>query len=539
MNKNITALIFLFVVFSININAQANFEKRTGEVTYKSSQNIYVKFENTEGISAGDSLFYDQDNKFIPVLIVMYISSRSCAGKIINGKHIRVGDKLDAFIIQKEKRIIAEDSSGNKIRKTAEKNETQNIKNQSFFSKEKPGFTGRFSVQSYSNLSNSRSFSDFQRWRYSFSLSADEISGSAFSFSSYLIFSYRANDWQSIKETIGKALKVYDLGLSYNFDKTSIIWFGRHLNRRAVSIGSVDGIQFEKSFGNYFAGLIAGSRPNFTDLGFNLKLFEYGFFFGRSDTTGGGIMENTFSIFQQTNNSRTDRRFIYLQHTSNILKNAGFFASSEIDIYKREKGAAKNKLTLTSLFTSVRYSPFKLISFSLSYDARKNVIYYETFKSFVDSILENETRQGLRAGINLRPIGNLFLRLDGGYRFSKNDPKPSKNFTGAISYSNLPVIEAAPSVTYTRLYSSYLDGNIWGGRISKTFFSGNLTGSLNYRHTEYSLAYNGGSLLKQSSIILDAGFRVISKLFLNISCESTFENKISSSRILADFSIHF
>ena len=71
-----------------------------------------------------------------------------------------------------------------------------------------------------------------------------------------------------------------------------------------------------------------------------------------------------------------------------------------------------------------------MISFSLSYDARKNVIYYETFKSTVDSIFENETRQGIRFGTNIRPFNNLFIGLNGGYRFLKKDIKPSRNFNG-------------------------------------------------------------------------------------------------------------
>lgn len=538
MNKSIAVLIVSILLLHMNFYAQTNLEKRIGEVSYKSSQNIYVKFENTEGISAGDTLFIEQGNKKIPILSVLYISSKSCAGRFINGKDVAVGDKLTAFIDHKE--IIMADSTSANIEKIISGNEQPKLKSkkESVFLTGKPDFTGRFSIQSYTNLSNAENYSDFQRWRYSFSFKANEIAGSAFSFTSYFIFTYRADDWQNVKESLGKGLKVYDLALSYTIDKTSILWFGRHLNRRISSINSIDGIQYEKSLENYFTGLIIGSRPNFSDLGFNIKLFEYGLFFGRSDTINSGIMENTFAVFQQTNNSITDRRFIYFQHVSTIIKNTSLFASSEIDLYKKESGTAKNKLTLTSLFISGRYSPVKLISFSLSYDARKNVIYYETFKNFADSILENETRQGLRAGINLKPISNLFIRLDGGYRFRKNDPKPSKNFTGSISYSNVPFIEAAPSISYSKLNSSYLNGNIWGARISKTFFSGNLTGSLNYRLTDYSLTYGSGSL-KQSSIILDMGFRILSKLFLNISYESAFENRNSYSRVLADISMHF
>jgi hypothetical protein len=53
-----------------------------------------------------------------------------------------------------------------------------------------------------------------------------------------------------------------------------------------------------------------------------------------------------------------------------------------------------------------------MISFSLSYDARKNVIYYQTFRNSIDSIIENETRQGFRIGMNIRPFNNLFIGLN-------------------------------------------------------------------------------------------------------------------------------
>ena len=50
------------------------------------------------------------------------------------------------------------------------------------------------------------------------------------------------------------------------------------------------------------------------------------------------MMENTFSVFEQTNNTKTDRRFAYLQHSNTILTNTNLFASAEVDLYKRELG---------------------------------------------------------------------------------------------------------------------------------------------------------------------------------------------------------
>jgi len=42
-----------------------NKELKKGYISYISSQNIYVKFNNTEGISIGDSLFYQANSELV------------------------------------------------------------------------------------------------------------------------------------------------------------------------------------------------------------------------------------------------------------------------------------------------------------------------------------------------------------------------------------------------------------------------------------------------------------------------------------------
>ena len=111
----------------------------------------------------------------------------------------------------------------------------------------------------------------------------------------------------------------------------------------------------------------------------------------------------------------------------------------------------KSDFSLTSLFLSARYSPVREFSLSLSYDARKNVYYYETFKSLSDSVLENETRQGFRARTVIRPMNNLIVGLQYGYRYSKSDIKPSRNYGGNISYTMIPLIESSFGINYNRI----------------------------------------------------------------------------------------
>ncbi|MBK7230145.1 MAG: hypothetical protein IPH97_15035 [Ignavibacteriales bacterium] len=251
---------------------------------------------------------------------------------------------------------------------------------------------------------------------------------------------------------MAKSLKLYDLNLNYQFNESTQFWFGRYLNRKISNISIVDGLQFEKAFSFLTAGVVIGSRPNFTDFGLNTKLFEYGIYLNRVDTLGNGIMENTFSLFQQTNNLITDRRFAYLQHTNNIISNIYLFASTEVDLYKRA-GVEKDDFSLTSLYLSARYAPVREFSLNLSYDARKNVYYYETFKSLSDSVLENETRQGFRVRSVIRPFSNLSIGLQYGYRHSKSDVKPSENYGGNISYSMIPIIQSSFGVNFNRLHN--------------------------------------------------------------------------------------
>ncbi len=61
-----------------------------GTVSYISSQNIYVKFKNTEGIETGDTLFIKDKNDYLPAVKVDYRSSTSCAGVSITSKKIEI-----------------------------------------------------------------------------------------------------------------------------------------------------------------------------------------------------------------------------------------------------------------------------------------------------------------------------------------------------------------------------------------------------------------------------------------------------------------
>lgn len=516
-----------------------NITDKIGRITYISSQNIYVQFDNTEGMKQGDTLFVKVKGKLIPALRVNFLSTRSCAGIKISDAALKVDDQLHAKVHitdQAGTEIIEPDTfknfqsepqqQGLEMNKTTLRNVKRSVSN------------GRFTLQSYSSLNPGNTNSLDQRWRYTFLYDAERIGETGFSFSSYFNYAYRVADWSRLKQKPLNNLKVYDLSLGYDFNEMTFVKLGRYLNPKISNLSSVDGVQFQAAFSNFFSGILVGSRPDFSTLGFNSKLFEYGAYIGRIDSAENGIMESTVGFFQQTNNYKTDRRFVYFQHNNSLLRELYFSLSSELDLFAIENKTAKTKPSLTSFYFTSRYAPSRLISFSLSYDARKNVIYYETFKNFADSIIENETRQGIRLGTNIRPLNNIFIGLNAGYRFLKKDIKPSKNFNGFITYSQIPIFDASSTVSYSRLISNYIDGTVLGVRLTKFISLIDYSVSVSYTNVSYDYL-SSIAKLEQNNFSAELSGRIIDQIYLSCSFEGIFEEHVSYKRILFDLSLRF
>jgi len=528
----------LFILLSVSIFAQSEIDTIiSGKVSYQSVENIYVSFVDTKGIEKGDTLFLKKNRAYIPVIRTNYISSKSISGISIGNSELKIGDEVFAFvkIESEEKKYQSEISEPPDLTSSNAVNITVKKYNKSDLNE--PSVKGKLSVQSYSNFSNQASKYDYQRWRYVFKLNAQNIGGSDLSYSQYINFAYRSSEWKSVSSNLGQAIRVYDLAFNYKFSQSASLWFGRHINRKVSNIGTIDGLQFDLSLPVFTIGVVTGSRPNFSDMGVNTKLFEYGIYINRFDTLGQRGMENTLAYFEQTNDFKTDRRFLYFQHMNYAITNTTIFFSSEIDLFKKEYGESKSKLSLTSLFISANIRPSKIVSLYFSYDARKNVIYYETFKSFADSVYENETRQGFRTRITIKPLRNLYLGMNYGYRFRKGDPKPSNNYGGYVTYSLVPYIESGITLSASNLTGIYAKGTMWGIRLYKDFDWG-IGFAVGFRNIKYLFTQNIADVVQQS-VTFDINTRLLDPIFATVSYEGVFQDNRSSGRILLNLSYRF
>nr|NQU92625.1 hypothetical protein [Bacteroidota bacterium] len=175
---------------------------------------------------------------------------------------------------------------------------------------------------------------------------------------------------------------------------------------------------------------------------------------------------------------------------------------------------------------------------SVSYSARQNVIYYETYKSFIDRLLEDETLQGFMLQLNYRPLKRLSVGLRSGYRYRKDDPRDSKNLYGYITMSQVPGLHVAATLSVTVLETAYLSGKIYSLGFTRDLIPGKLNGGISYRYVDYKF-YSTESSLKQNMGEFYLTWKIYKKLFCSVNYEGTFEKVNSYNRVFVSITQRF
>jgi hypothetical protein len=561
-------IILLFVFLGLTLRSQVNTEPEDGSVSYITSQNIYVKYRSTEHLSVGDTLFSRKGDVMVPVLLVNSLSSISAVCTPLTTEPFNISDKIASRPkpkqaqakeepVKQEKAIVApvneapvaeiatqKKLSGKNVKSNTSKpgNNKGGMPGPAPMSEEaKPmqDITGRLSVSSYSNFSNTPG-GNSQRMRYTFSLNAKNIANSNLSGETYISFVHRDGEWSEIQSNIWNGLKIYSLALNYEFNKNFRVWVGRKINPRISNMGAIDGVQFEAKFKSLTAGILAGSRPDYEDYSFNFNLFQYGAYLSHDLVTRNGSMQSTLAFAEQKNSGKTDRRFVYFQHSNSLLKNLYFFGTIEFDLnrYDTVKEQLQNSVNLSNIYLSLRYRIIKQLSISASYSSRQNVFYYETYKNILDQILDYETLQGYMVRINSTPIRYLSVGASGGYRSRKSDPSPSKNLYGYVTYSRIPFVHISSTASITLLETGYIKGKIYSIGISRDILKGKLYAALNYRYVDYKYL-NSDVSTPQNMAEVNLNWIIYKKLALSVNYEGTFEKVNKFNRLYVNLTQRF
>ncbi|MCF6214375.1 MAG: hypothetical protein L3J45_10170 [Flavobacteriaceae bacterium] len=463
--------------FGLKASGQNRKNRLKGQVTFVTSKNVYVKFESTSLIKVGDSLYVEGNDS--PCLLVKNKSSKSLVCEIINGCTV----KKDATVVFKyslKKDKDAEVKTAVVKTKTIQKT----VKNNPKEVKNLERISGKISASTYSNFYTNRD--NRHRFMTRFSMFADHINNSKFSFETYLNIRKETHT-----NSDNKPLNIYSLSLKYKASPTLSVAVGRKINTKTSSLGAIDGLQAEKHFGKNYVGVIAGFRPDITDYGFNADLFQYGLYVGRKTSSTDVISETTFGFIEQQNKGKVDRKYTYFQHSSTFFNTLNLYSSFELDVFENLNGVITNNFRLTNLYMSARYRFNRKVNFSLSYDSRKRIIYYETFRSEVERMLSDDlSRQGLRFRLNFKPYKYVNAGVSYSSRFQSDNQNKSQNINAYVSMYKLPKIGGSFSVHYNRNTSNYLTSNILSLRHYRTILKDKVSSSFYLRAVGYTYTSN-------------------------------------------------
>ena len=464
----------LFICSTSSLVAQDAANTMEGKVTFVTSNNVYVRFEATEEIEVGAILIFNGNE----CLEVTQKSSNSVVCVVINSCVISKGDTITYKIspVEDSPSEIIEDNVDESIPAEVVLPIAAATKKESIY---KENIRGRVAAASYNTFSKLRE--DRHRLQLRFSMNANHINDGKFSIESYITYRSILSTPENYNGRTS-IFNVYNFNATYDATSSLSINVGRRINPKASTFGANDGLQIEKYFGHFYLGGVVGFRPDFFDYGLNTDLLQYGGYAGFETTSKEFYSTTTLGAMEQTNNGATDRRYIFFQHSSTISSNLNLFGSMEMDIFGGDAGGSR----LTNLFLSARYRFSRAANVMVSYDSRKQIVYYETFQSNIDMILDDDlARQGLRARINVRPIKIVWAGISYSSRFQNDSQNKSDNIYGYGTLTKIPSIGGRLNVSYNVNSSNYLTSNIISVRHSRELFKNKLSGEIYFRNANY------------------------------------------------------
>ena len=526
MNKLIV-IIIVIISFQNYSLGQNSFDWIKGEISFVTKKNIYVKFEETANIEPGDTVFINKKNIYYPVFVISKKSSVSVLCSKLTNDQYEKGQEV--FIKRKSIRIEKNNKEeveyADKMKKVSRKKkiniEKKEIKNVS-------KIRGRFTIASNSNVADYAENTGNHRLRYVFSMKGESLINSNFYFDNYISFNqtYQADFTHS--DNIADKLRIYRVAAGYATESYDIS-IGRQIKNKISALGSFDGVYFEKRIKNdFYAGIITGTRPDYMDYGFNPDLFQYGAFFSYYPDYKKSSTRGTIAFFEQKNNGQIDRRFLYAQFSRNFGKKVRFFGASEIDLYQFKEGISSNKPKITSIYGNVSFHISRQFNFSLGFDSRKNRIYYETYKDFLETLIERETRQGLRFRIGYKPFKKVTFSFMSNFRFQEKELS-SSYFNAMLFYRNIPLIKSNISLSANLIKTNYLDSKSLSVRLSQKIQK-RINLRLEYKYYRYF--YPGTEVIRnQNRVGGSLNFYFAKKIYFSVYYEKTLQKERNFSRL--------
>jgi hypothetical protein len=494
-------------------------EALTGTVSFVTSQNVYLRFDNTDLLQLNDTIYQQVDGQNRPCLVLQQKSSVSCIAEPISDCKFEKGDKVVYFYTPSVKKAEKEEEpeQASELAQDSIIGNTSNLQADAPPKKVKTDYVdGRISLSNNTIAGegdiNSRTMGRLL-------LEAENIGGSKFSFYNYSRFRYNRIERNGLQGSDSR-LSIFELALQYDADSSLTVSIGRQINNRMLSVGAMDGLNAEKRFRNTYVGAVVGSRTDPSTYGLNFDLFQYGAYFGLYHDEN-KMSSTTVGIMNQSNSGNIDRRYVFAQHSSRIGNKINLFATAEMDIYQTDvTGNTESGVRPTTLYLMANYRVTRKLRITASYDMRRNRILYTSYSESLDRLITNDPyRNGFRLRVNYNLSRSIYAGAGYSQRSQSDGGNAFSTFNVFLSFTRIPIIGGRWSNAFTTNQSTYYTYNSISTRYTRDFFKGRLSVSPNARFVSYKYTSFDGDAFNQIYLSVDLDYDIAKNLSIGTDYE--------------------
>lgn len=502
------------------------------EVTYISSEGIYINAGTNASLNKGDTLLIYRGDIKIATVLIDNISSRSSACSIVEQfGSIQIGDllkKIDGTLVQlndelDEKNITKESKKAISPKREKDINKIRGyVAFQQYYQKD---FTSS-SLSSYQPSLKTK-------------FRIDNINGSNLSFqmkhrsrmyhrSKSIIIGGDKNEWSH---------RIYEFALYSNNKAGSFQWsIGRQSVYQARGVGYIDGLYLSKELNDKVSvGTALGSEPDYLDQKIDFKRNKAALFINYiNGDYEKGRLSLSAAVAGSYISGEINREFF--SFTTDYY-NSRFSVNQavEIDMYRSwRKDAIGKTFSLANYYGRINYNVSDRIRLNFAYDNR-NRIRYNDDVLIADSLFDNSSHQGVRFGTTIRLNRDVTFTGNTGIRFRSDEIDNNLFFNTGINIMRFPAQYNSLSFRFAYVNTMFTDAY----RPSVSFRFPMFT-KLRFTLTAASNIYKTGSNSTTNSYFdLSTYYTVSRDYFVSGSIRQYLDKELQSSQIFFELGRNF
>ncbi len=473
-------LAFLVAIY-VTSNAQEIYVK--GTVTYLSAGTIYTSIGAEIGAQDSAKLFVVANTDTIATLKIFAVSSKTSACNVLSQKRpVIVGDQVIGSFSRPVRQTsqVAENpdtTDAKEIRGTQPLGPRTSQKTNSLVD-----VRGRVSLQYYTTQFDNNSFNftqpgmvlDLHARSSEIPLRLDMYGN---------LRTLARGSTSPFSSNVEDASRIYQLSISYN-DKVNDLTIGRIIPVYSPSIGSIDGVSYSHTFGNFLSGISFGFQPPYTLQGISTDSKKMALF-AQYQTHSSLDLSVTGAYARTYAQSSLDREAVSFMVTGFTAGGFSVYGYTDIDLRMKEGDQFRLSPSISLGSATLNYRLTNFLTLGLGADASRAVFPFSTVRSIPDSLLDRTLRSGASVSLNVTLMNGVNL-------FNTYSPRSAAGGFGsdylnnsAIFLNNVLSSGATIRAMYTMNENEFTSSRVYGVNVERTFFGISL--SFRYQQNQYRL----------------------------------------------------